>query len=313
MKLGVAVTTSVTPATESVAQADYVRRLALAVESAGYDSVWVSDRTVFPSDLADRYPEMYGPGRSNPDAQNVLEAMTALSYVGGMTSRVRLGLSVLVLPFRHPLLNAKMATTLDVLSGGRLIFGVGTGWMQEEFDAMGATMAHRGRVTDDHLRLFKAACLDDEPDYRGDHASISGMRFFPTPVQRPHPPIWIGGNSDAALLRSARLGDAWHGINLTPKQVAERRERLRAVCEREGREAESVQVTLRATLRLGAPIDGDSGSRVPLSGSMGQVREDLDAYEHAGLEYMVLSVAADSTDSTIEQVNRLADVMYATG
>lgn len=307
MKFGVAVTTSVCPAFTPEAQADYVRRVAQAVEEAGFDSIWASDRTVFPRDLAARYPDTFGPGRGNPDAQNVLEALTTLSYVAGATTRARLGISVLVLPFRNPVLNAKMVTTLDVLSGGRVIFGVGVGWMPEEFQAMGASHHERGALTNEHIEMFKALCAQDVADYQGKHFQISGMTFFPRPAQKPHPPIWVGGNTQAALRRAARLGDAWHGIRLAPAELEERRRELRLMCEQGGRSPGSVGVTLRATLQLGAPQRAQSGERTPLTGTATEVADDIRRYEEAGLEYLVLSVAARDTHATVASVQRFAE------
>ena len=306
MKFGVAVTTSVTPAVTAEAQAEDVQRLAPVVEEADYDSVWVSDRTVFPADLATRYPDMYGPGLSNPEAQNVLEALTTLSYLAGSTSRVRLGISVLVLPFRNPVLNAKMITTLDVLSGGRVIFGTGVGWMAEEFEAMGAPYEHRGAQTDEHIELFKALCTQDVAEYDGEHFRTSGMTFFPRPVQKPHPPIWVGGNTNAALRRAAKYGDAWHGIRLTPEELSGKRRRLSEYCASEGKNPEAVQITLRATVQLGQPQPSPDGGRVLLTGSVSDIVDDLKRYDEAGLEYLVLSVAASDTESTVEAVNRFA-------
>ena len=161
MKFGVAVTTSVTPAVTELDQKNYVELVSSAAETVGFDSIWVSDRTVYPADLPDRYPEQFGPGKNDPNAQNVLEALTTLSYIGGATSSIKLGTSVLVLPFRNPILNTKMISTLDVLSGGRLILGIGSGWMQEEFDAMGSDYNLRGQTTDEHLEFFLNSCTND--------------------------------------------------------------------------------------------------------------------------------------------------------
>ena len=308
MKVGIALTTSVTPAVTAQAQADYVKRVATASEEAGYDSVWVSDRTVFPSDLAERYPDMYGPGKASPEAQNVLESMTTLSYVAGATNRVRLGISVLVLPFRNPVLNAKMVTTLDVMSGGRAIFGVGVGWMPEEFASMGASFEHRGAQTDEHIEMYQALCTQDVANYQGKHFQISGMTFFPRPIQTPYPPIWVGGNSTLALRRAARLGDAWHGIRLTPEEVKTKKARLADLCEANGRRRGSVQATLRATLSWLEPAGNPDGSRTLLTGSPDDIRDDLLRYQEAGLDYLVLSVAAEDTDSTVRAVERLAEV-----
>jgi len=307
MKFGVAVTTSVTPAVTAGAQAEYVRRMTDAVEDAGFDSVWVSDRTLFPADLARRYPDRFGPGKASPEAQNVLESLATLSFVGGATRRLRLGVSVLVLPFRNPLLNAKMITTLDVLSRGRVIYGVGVGWMPEEFASMGAPYRKRGAHTDEHIEVFKAACAEEVPEYRGKHFRTSGMVFFPRPAQRPHPPIWVGGNSRYALRRSVRLGDAWHGIRLSPREVRKSRRDLARICRAEGRDPRTVGVTLRHTLVWGeARFDGN-GERLHLTGTLKQIRDDIGRYREAGLDYLVLSVDAPSTRETLDAVRRFAD------
>ena len=307
MKFGVAVTTSVSPAVTATAQAEYVRRVATAAEDVGLDSVWISDRTVFPADLADRYPDMFGPGKADPRAQNVLESLTVLSYVAGMTDSVGLGMSVLVLPFRNPVLNAKMIATLDVLSGGRVIFGVGVGWMPEEYEAMGADYENRGAVTDEHIEIFKAASSQDVPDYQGAHYRMSGMTFFPRPVQQPHPPIWVGGNTSFALRRAAKHGDAWHGLRLSAQQVADGRRKLRSLCESNGRDPDSVAVTLRATLNMANANFTHTSGDAPFTGDPARVLDDVHRYRDAGLEYLVLSVASNDTDGTVDSIRRFAD------
>ncbi len=311
MRFGVAVTTSVNPAVTPVAQADYVRRMARTIDEAGFDSMWVSDRTVFPADLPARYPDMLGPGKADPEAQNVLEALSTLSFVGGLTKKARLGVSVLVLPFRNPILNAKMITTLDVLSGGRVILGIGVGWMPEEFASIGASYEHRCALTDEHIEVFKALCVEDVAEYQGKHLQTSGMVFFPKPVQRPHPPIWVGGNSRLAIRRTARLGDAWHGIRLSPEEVQQGRERLSSLCEIYGRDPKRVEVTLRATMVLDQAQRTENGDRALLTGNTSDIRDDIRRYEDASLDYLVLSVAASNTDSTIAAVRRFADDVLA--
>ncbi len=307
MKFGITITNAVNPAVTPASQADYVTRLAVVAEEAGFDSIWVSDRTVFPVDIAERYPEMFGPHHSEPDSQNLLEAMTALSFVAGLTSRVRLGMSVLVLPFRHPILNAKMVTSLDALSHGRAIFGVGIGWMREEFEAMGASYADRATVSDEHIEIFKAVCTQETPEYHGKHFSLSGKTFFPRPVQQPHPPVWVGGKTDAALRRTARLGDCWNGLFLTPPELAEKRATLKRLCEENGRDPESVETALTSNLNMHERKVSDSGDRVLLTGSLTEITDDLRRYKDTGLDHVLLSVYARSTDATIDSVRRLAD------
>ncbi len=306
MKFGIAVTTSVTPAVTGESQAEYVRVIAEVVEESGYDSVWVSDRTLFPSDLAERYPDQFGPGKANPEAQNVLEAMTTLSYVAGATKKVRLGMSVLVLPFRNPLLNAKMVTTLDVLSGGRVTFGIGAGWMPEEFASMGASFDDRGAVTDEHIEIFRACCSSDVPEYKGNHFQTSGMVFFPRPIQQPHPPIWVGGNANASLRRAAKYGNAWHGIRQTPESIGSVKAKLAEYCEQFGRSSDDVAITLRQTMQIGEAQKDEYGNRVVLTGSISEIADDCQQFAEAGVGHILLSIAAPSLESTEDAIRLFA-------
>lgn len=305
MKFGIAVTTSVNPATTSDGQARYVTAMTDEIERLRFDSLWVSDRTVYPHDLVDRYPEQYGPGLADPDAQNVLEAITTLSYAAGRTENVRLGISVLVLPFRNAVLNTKMLNTLDVLSGGRLILGVGTGWMPEEFAAMGASFEDRGRVTDEHLDLFRASEASLDPVVSGDQVKLEGMRLFPQAGQRPRVPIWVGGNSKRALRRTAKSGDTWHCIRLTPEEIAAQKPFLEEACVAVGREPADVGISIRTSVTMGGTEieHGHSEQRELMSGEPAQIIEDIESYGAAGVDYMVLSVVGNSTQETIENLN----------
>lgn len=307
MKYGVAVTTSVTPAVTEAAQSELIHRLTPVIEEAGYDSIWVSDRTVYPADLVERYPDRFGPGGHPPEGQNILEAMTALSFIAGATKTLRLGISVLVLPFRNAVLNAKMITTLDVLSGGRVIHGVGVGWMPEEFEAMNAPYEPRGPLTDEHIEIYKVLCTQDVPEYHGQHLHTSGMLFYPKPVQKPYPPIWVGGNSRAALRRTARLADGWHPIRLTTQQMSDGRETLRQLCQEYGRDPDSVEVTYRTTVYLGDRQTTESGERVPMTGDVNEIIDDIRRYRDAGMEYFVFSTGSKDIDSMVDDVKRFAD------
>ena len=304
MKFGIAVTTSVTPAVTESSQRDYVEKVSVAAESTGYDSVWVSDRTVFPSDLVAKYPDRFGEGKGDPRAQNVLEALTTLSYVAGLTKKVRLGTSVLVLPFRNPVLNSKMVATLDVLSGGRLILGVGTGWMPEEFSAMNADFSSRGKVSDEHLEYFLESCKSAIPVYKGTHLRIEGMKVYPQAQQKPSPPIWVGGNSRAAMRRTAKYANGWHGIRLTPEELVHSLRKLKNICDEEGRDIHDIEISLRSTVSLGEPHRDPSGDRLPLTGKIESIQSDLVAYQKAGLDYLVISMAGGSTQQVVESVSK---------
>ena len=181
--------------------------LAQRAEALGYDAVWVSDHIVYPATFAERF------------GTAVYEAVTTLTWVGAITQRIRLGTAVLIAPYRNPLLLAKQLATLDDLSGGRTIIGMGAGWMKEEFDALGATFADRGVTTDEHLDIMAGRCGVRRLQVIWVRViSFPPLCADPRPVQQPAPPIWIGGNSQAALRRAARFGEGWLPIWHAPTQ-----------------------------------------------------------------------------------------------
>ncbi|MDR7515622.1 MAG: LLM class F420-dependent oxidoreductase [Armatimonadota bacterium] len=210
-----------------------ILEVARAAEEMGYDSVWASDHLLPPA--------------NRPRYGTLFECLTTLAYVAGQTRRVRLGTSVLVLPLRHAVEVAKQVATLDALSGGRVILGVGAGWIPEEFAALGADFRHRGRHLDEAIRVLRLLWSEPRPSFAGTFYQFRDVLFGPLPVQPGGPPIWVGGYTDAALRRAARLGDAWHGDDVAGAQLASMVARLRVLAAREGR---TVGVTLRRTVDL---------------------------------------------------------------
>ena len=182
------------PTRGPLASPENLRSLAQRAEDLGFDHIWVSDHVILPREVDSFYPYASdGVATFLPD-EPYYEPLAALNFLAGCTQRVRLGTHVLILPYRNPVLTAKMIATLDVLSGGRVILGAGVGWMEEEFQALGLdTYKQRGAVTDEFIELYKELWTKDEPSFHGEHYQISGSGFAPKPVQKPHPPIWIGG------------------------------------------------------------------------------------------------------------------------
>ncbi|MED6296150.1 MAG: TIGR03619 family F420-dependent LLM class oxidoreductase [Chloroflexota bacterium] len=307
MKFGMALTTAATPVYKESEQRDLMVEALKVSESKGYESAWVSDRTLYPSDISQRYPQQFGPGKSNPDAQNVLESLTTLSFIAGKTQTIRLGTSVLVLPFRNPLLNTKMISTLDVLSEGRLILGIGSGWMKEEFDSMDASYLNKESVTDEHLEFLLHAGTDPSPEYVGTHINTQGMRLFPQPFNMRSIPIWVGGNSDRSLLRTANYGDFWHGINLTPSELENKTNKLKSICESQEKNYSAIGISLRATVKITDNPITISEERPYLTGTIEQIEKDLEEYRRAGLEYLVLSMAGDSKEGVVRSIETFAD------
>lgn len=306
MKFGIAITNAVNPAVEAKPQAEYAKRMAVASEESGFDSVWVVERTVFPVDITRRYPEMFGPHHSKPESQHVLEPMVTLSYVAGITSKVILGFSVLILPFRNPVLNTKMLTTLDMVSDGRAVFGIGVGWMPEEFESMGARFDARATVTDEHIEMYQALCSQDVAEYQGQHFKISGQVFFPKPIQKPYPPIWVGGKTGAAIKRAARYGDAWNPLWVTIDEFPGQLKQLQDLTESFDRPRNAVTPAMTINMHWGEAQFDANGRRMELTGTTQQLVDDLRAYRDIGLEHVIISPSADSTNSTLDQIKRFA-------
>jgi probable F420-dependent oxidoreductase len=223
---------------------DYMTPVAERVEALGFESVWVAEHLVFPTEIRSRYPySAEGVPPINP-ATPLLDPLLVLMHIAARTERVRLGTNVYILPLRHPLAVARMTTTLDVLSNGRLTFGVGLGWLAEEFAAVGIDFATRGARTREYVRAIRALWTEPEPSFQGRYAGFAPLKFEPKPVQRPHPPIIFGGESAAALRRAAALGDGWCGVGHTPESAGGQVARLQALLLQAGRGGAPFEVTV---------------------------------------------------------------------
>ena len=184
-------------------------------EALGFASVMIADHIVFPSVVTSKYP--YTVSGVFPGEGDALEQLALMAFIAGKTERLRLVTSVMILPYRNPVATAKTLATIDVLSRGRVTVGVGVGWLREEFEALGAAdFDRRGAVSDEYLRIFKALWTESPVSFAGEFYRFDDVRCLPEPVQKPHPPIWIGGHSKAALRRVARLGDGWHPVGANP-------------------------------------------------------------------------------------------------
>jgi probable F420-dependent oxidoreductase len=279
-------------------------RVVTRAEELGVDSVWVGDHIIIPWQIASAYP--YSPTGTPPfrPDEAALEPLTLLSYLAGGTARVQLGISVLIVPHRNPLYAAKVLATLDVLSGGRVICGVGAGWLREEFEALGLNFDRRGEETDEWIRIFKACWRDGEPQYQGRYYSFAKVKFEPKPVQKPHPPIWVGGNSRRAMRRAVELGDAWHPGWSRPDQLATQRQALDAIATKAGRDPASLELTLLRPMQiLDRPADDP---RRPLIGSTEQVAEDIRAYERVGVSHLVFGFRTTNGQEMLHQVEKFA-------
>jgi len=268
----------------------------------GFDSIWFADHIVIPRNVASAYPYAVDGGSTfNPDGP-FHEVLSTLTYLAGCTEKIRLGPNVLIVPYRPPIFTAKLLTMLDVLSGGRLTLGVGVGWMEEEFEALGAPpYAERGAVTDEYLRLFKTLWTEEHPTFQGKYCQVSEIGFLPKPVQKPHPPIWVGGHTAPALRRAATLGDAWLPLGtfppviFRPDELQPKIARLRELTRQAGRSEESVKVCLGAFVSFDESSESD---RLPMKGHPEQIAEDVRQYQAIGINDFILYLARGS-DSTV--------------
>lgn len=244
--------------TRPVAEAvERMYAMAAAGEELGYASIWVTDHMVFPTHTDSTYLSTPSGRLSEIDPHsNMFEALTVLSALAGATRQLSLGTNVLVLPYRHPLLTAKMLATLDALSGGRVILGVGVGWLREEFELFGAaTYEERGALVDEYIRILRLVWSEPSPSFEGRWYRFSGFDFAPRPVQQPLP-IWIGGASEAAYGRTVRLGDGWHPSHVRPEEYEHGVERLRARCAAAGRGFAELKLSLSLRIVIDEQIGG---------------------------------------------------------
>jgi probable F420-dependent oxidoreductase len=229
-----------------------VLAVATKVEALGFDSLWVSDHVVIPWRIDSRYP--YNATGEFPLAPGTdfLEPLTALTLTAAVTSRVRLGTSVLVLPHRHPVLTAKMLATLDHLAPSRVILGAGVGWMREEIELFGVPYARRGAWTDEAIAIMRACWRDERVSHHGEFFRFEDLGVRPRPA-RGMIPIWIGGHTDRALRRVATLGDGWHAAFPTPAALGEGLARLREACRTAGRDVATLTISARLGLSARRP------------------------------------------------------------
>jgi len=235
--------------------------------------------------------------------------VVTLAVVAGATTRVRLGTTVLIIPYRNPVVTAKMISSLDALSGGRVDFGIGAGWVAAESAVLGVPFAERGAMTDEYLRAMLELWTSPSPSFDGKYTQFSGLVFEPRPVQKPHPPIWVGGHSRAALRRTARIGAAWHPINRPPDELRAGRAELVRLCQAHGRPVPPA-LTLRNdihVLRPGHSAPSSSHAGRVLAGEPAALVDQIAELAACGVEHLVLEFLAADGGQLDEQMGLFAE------
>ena len=273
-------------------------RVAQHAERLGYSGLWVLQRLLYALEPKGSYPPM--PNQPWPKMfESVVDPIVALAFVAGQTSRIRLGTSVLIMPYFSPILLAKQLATLDQVSGGRLDVGLGLGWSEDDFDASGVSFKQRGRRGDEFLRCLKTIWTEDVVEFHGDFYHVPRSRVLPKPRQKPHPPITIGGYSDVVINRAVNLGDGFNGGNMPLSDVRPLIARIRAAADKAGRDPASLHVVCRGTFKVHEAPQG-SGRRA-LFGTLAEIREDIQRYAEAGLTELFLEGNFNLADLPIER------------
>ena len=280
-----------------LAEPDALAAIARRGDELGFEWILTGDHIVVPNSIDSTYPYTEGGDFPGSASGVAMEQLTVLSFLAGQTQRIKLVTSVLIVPHRNPLVAAKALSTLDVLSKGRLVVGVGAGWMREEFEALELPpFEERGAVTDEYIRAYKELWTSDNPTFEGKYCRFSDITFLPKPVQQPHPPIWVGGESRAAIRRAGQQGDAWYPISSNPQfpleepeQLAVGMRRLATQAERAGRDSSEVEVIFR-THHYRLEREGNSGDRAAFSGSVEQIAADIRQYEEMGVSGLVVDL-----------------------
>lgn len=276
------------PSVSPLATPEFLEACGAAAQDHGVSSLWVGEHVVFTDEYESRYPYADDGKVGLPPESGMLGLFETLTYLASCTDTVRLGTAVCLVPQRNPVYTAKSVSTLDWLSGGRVDFGIGVGWLREEFEALDMPFERRGARTDEYLEVMRTLWRDDVSSHDGEHYTLPPCRMFPKPMQSPNPPVYVGGESDVALRRVARLGDGWHGFNHTPATAAECVARLDRELAAVGRSRDEIDITVCAYLQ-------------PVEPAL------LPAYRDAGVQQVVLTAFAADAAGIRDTIARFGD------
>jgi probable F420-dependent oxidoreductase len=289
---------------------DVISRVAAEAEGAGFDSLWAMERSLFPVEPRSPYPlgalpEVY---------KWVLDPLDTLTFVAAQTSRVRLGTSVLNLPWYNPVLLARRLTTLDVLSGGRLQVGLGQGWSKDEYEAAGTPWEARGERFEEALHVLKTIWTTDPVELQGRFFSVPRSYIGPKPVQKPHPPIYMAAFTAATMRRTALHANGWNPVGIRLRDVAQLFEGIRTIAQESGRDGDALELVIRANITVTDEPPGEP--RDDFVGTLGQVSGDIDAARRIGTSELIVDVTFDPgvrcADDIVERVRLFAQLRQLT-
>ncbi len=284
-------------------------------ERLGFGFVSANDHVLVPADIESRYPYTEEGDWAGKQTGQCLDVLSTLTFLAGCTERVKLLSSVMVVPHRPALLTAKIIATADVLSEGRMVIGVGAGWMKEEIEALGtAPYEERGKVTDEYIAAFRELWTKPRPEFKGKYVNFGNILFEPKPTAKPHPPIWVGGESKPAMQRAIKLGDGWYPASSNPQnrldtapRVAAAMGEFKSMCEAAGRDPQSIALAHVVLWPVNwTAEDAISGGRRTFTGTSAQMLEDAAALKAVGVMDVNVSFPAPTLAATLEKMERFA-------
>lgn len=280
-------------------------------EVYGFHSVMIADHIVFPVEIQSPYP--YTVSGVFPGQGDALEQLTLMSFIAAKTHRLRLVSSVMVVPYRNPVLTAKALASIDVLSAGRVTVGIGVGWLREEFEALGSpAFEDRGAVTDEYVRIFQNLWTEDPASYQGDFYSYPPLHCDPKPVQQPHPPIWIGGHSRPALRRVAKLAQGWHPVGANPavpldaETLKKKLDELRSLTDAAGRHFDEITISYKAPVYDETLPVSSSEARRPFTGDADAILGDIETLSTLGVSELIFDFRTESLNESLERMDQFA-------
>ena len=282
-----------------------ILQLAQHAETVGFESIWLADHVAFPVSFKSEYPYSAQGNFPSRLSDPLMEPVATMGVLVGATKRLRIGTAALIMPYRNPVLLARMLVTLDHFSGGRIVLGAGVGWLEEEFKVLGSyDFKKRGRVTDEYLEIFKAVCAGGEVSYRGETYAFDPIFSSPGSVQRPHPPILIGGLSNAALRRVVRHGNGWLAVSAPPEKLRERLVMLEQLTAEAGRRLQDFSLAYKAFLSIGEAKRGPFDAREPGTGSLAEITDDIKRLFDLGFQKIIVRYRGNSAADQMRQIDR---------
>lgn len=268
-----------------------IEAFSVKAEELGFDSLWMTDHVALPTNIASKYPYREDGKFFWPPETPYLDAILTLAWASAATQRIKVGTSVLIAGWHHPLNTAKAFATLDVLNGGRTIVAIGTGWMREQFEIFGVPFETRGRRTTEYMKLLRHLWTADEIDFHGEFFDYSGFKFYPKPVRQPSIPLWCGGKSDGVLRRVADVADGWHPLYIGPDELERKLETLSGYLAARGRTLDEIELSARPVTQ--AAMDAAT----------------IDRYHKLGVKLLIAdtSFEHDSLQGVLDELSRLAD------